>query len=165
MIRLKDYNAAEIQKMLSENREFILEDGESNLYIEFPESSSGKELTPEDGVLMSPGHKCRADKYLHPECVENGKVYARLTTAGNLRGTGIVGMTGQNIKALLTKLGGTIKDRKDVPKKPVITEDFFLSAMTYRELQEWVKARPELDELIALNQSKDVIIAEILELI
>jgi hypothetical protein len=80
-----------------------------------------------------------------------------------LHKTNLRGLSSKHVKNIMDIFGSypvEITNSMLQKYKSITRSD--LENMTYRELQEWVKARPELDEKIALNQSKSTIINEIM---
>ena len=110
-----DYTATEIQADITANRDFELEHDEDRIVIEIPKGMLNMVLRPEDGVLMAPGHQCTLENYVYiiAENTQGTHVLAYLRVNGNMAGTGIRGMKGNNINALLNKIPSTMKNITD----------------------------------------------------
>lgn len=118
-----DYTAAEIQADITAGRDFELEHNEDRIVIEIPKGLLNMVLRPEDGVLMASDHRAKLEDYLHiiAENQAGNKVLAMLRVKGSMSGTGVRGMKGNQINALLSKGSFVLKDIND----PDIQSEYF----------------------------------------
>lgn len=162
MIHIKDYTSSEVQTMLDNDRDVVIGHEESRVYVKFPESELERELSAKDGIFIAPDHKVKMKNMFPESARKNGMAYSRPKTSKRLEKSGINGMTGRQLQALLNTVSGELVDRADVPFEQPGTREF-LETMSYRELQGWVQLDPEMDAAVKLNQTKEDIIIQVLK--
>ena len=118
-----DYTATEVQADIDNDRDFELEHDEKRIVFEIPVGLLNMVLKPEDGVLMAHGHQCTLENYVNIIAYneQGNKCLAYLRVNGSMAGTGIRGMKGNQINALLSKGPFVLKDLDD----PAIQSEYF----------------------------------------
>lgn len=116
-IKINEYTAEEIQQMIDNDRDFTLLNGQNKIVMEIPVAKLKMKLKKNDGILMAENVERKVEDYLRVLSVDDGKAVVAVDVRGTLRGTKYEGMAGKNIKALMNKLGATLKNKSDINVK------------------------------------------------